>query len=46
MKARVLQEGEEAVKEKSERDAPQEHFSCDGLHTPISSMKGMTLLKE
>lgn len=28
-------------KKKREREALQEHFLCDGLHTPISPMKSM-----
>lgn len=38
--------GEKARKEKRERDAPREHFSCDGLHTPISPMKSSSPSKE
>lgn len=46
IKAWVLEEGRRQEKRKGEREALREHFSYDGLHTPISPMKSFPPWKE
>lgn len=45
IKGWVLEEGRRQEKRKREREALREHFSYDGLHTPISPMKSLSPLR-